>query len=178
MHRYASRPETAAVWSVFRATAPAPRLPWIDWPGPTGTGKISSTNSRSRYRMAALFSLSPLECIDTLAKLIPPPRRHLHRYHGVLAPNSPLRAAVTKSSPEVEPARGATDDSPSIRPGSSDDQAHTEQPSSTTRPLSCYLWMTLMARIYESFPLVCPLCAHPMRIVAFITENRTNVRTL
>jgi hypothetical protein len=30
----------------------------------------------------------------------PPPRRHRHRYHGVLAPNGPLRAAVT------EPGRG------------------------------------------------------------------------
>ena len=34
----------------------------------------------------ALF-LTPLELIDQLAALIPPPRRHRHRYHGVLAPN-------------------------------------------------------------------------------------------
>ena len=33
--------------------------------------------------------LTPLELIDHLAALIPPPRRHRHRhrYHGVLAPN-------------------------------------------------------------------------------------------
>ena len=30
-----------------------------------------------------------------LAVLIPPPRLHRHRYHGVLAPNSPLRGAAT-----------------------------------------------------------------------------------
>lgn len=39
--------------------------------------------------------LTPLELLDRLAALIPPPRRHRHRYVGVLAPNAPLRAAVT-----------------------------------------------------------------------------------
>ena len=39
--------------------------------------------------------LTPLELMDRLAALIPPPRRHRHRYYGVLAPNSPLRSAVT-----------------------------------------------------------------------------------
>jgi hypothetical protein len=39
--------------------------------------------------------LTPLELIERLAALIPPPRIHRHRYHGVLAPNAPLRAQVT-----------------------------------------------------------------------------------
>lgn len=39
--------------------------------------------------------LTPLELIDRIAALVPPPRIHRHRYFGVLAPNSPLRAAVT-----------------------------------------------------------------------------------
>jgi hypothetical protein len=38
--------------------------------------------------------LTPLELIERLAALIPPPRRHRHRYYGVLAPNAPLRAQV------------------------------------------------------------------------------------
>ncbi len=32
--------------------------------------------------------LSPLELIQRLAALIPPPGAHRHRYHGVLAPNA------------------------------------------------------------------------------------------
>jgi hypothetical protein len=53
---------------------------------------------------ATALSLTPLELTDHLAGLIPPPRRHRHRYHGVLAPNSPLRAAATASG------RDAADD--------------------------------------------------------------------
>jgi hypothetical protein len=45
--------------------------------------------------------LTPLELIARLAALVPPPRTHRHRYFGVLAPNSPQRAAA------VALARGA-----------------------------------------------------------------------
>jgi len=43
--------------------------------------------------------LTPLELLDHLAALVPPPRIHRHRYFGVLAPNSPLRTAVTALAP-------------------------------------------------------------------------------
>jgi hypothetical protein len=34
-----------------------------------------------------------------------------------------------------------------------------------------YLWAVLIARIYEVFPLLCPLCGGQMRLIAFITEG-------
>ena len=40
-----------------------------------------------------------------------------------------------------------------------------------------YLWAVLMARIYEVFPLLCPLCGGQMRIIAFIT-HRADVRLI
>ena len=43
--------------------------------------------------------LMPLQLLDRLAALVPPPRIHRHRYFGVLAPNSPLRTAVTALAP-------------------------------------------------------------------------------
>jgi hypothetical protein len=42
-----------------------------------------------------VLKLQPLELIDKLVALIPPPRRHRHRYHGVLAPNAPWREQIT-----------------------------------------------------------------------------------
>ena len=48
-------------------------------------------------------SLTPLERIDRLAALIPPPRLHRHRYQGMLAPSSPLRAATTACGREDGP---------------------------------------------------------------------------
>ena len=55
----------------------------------------SEPGSDKRGAKVDEITLTPLELIDRIAALVPPPRTHRHRYFGVLAPNSPLRAAVT-----------------------------------------------------------------------------------
>ena len=42
-----------------------------------------------------VVGLTPFEFLDWLTNLVPPPRKHRHRYHGVFAPNHKLRRAVT-----------------------------------------------------------------------------------
>ncbi len=81
--------------------------------------------------------LTPLEFIDHLAALIPPPRLHRHRYHGVLAPNSPLRAAVVAYGRDKE-GRGeaATPDAASTPTGE----------EKASRSPARYLWAMLLAR--------------------------------
>jgi len=50
------------------------------------------------------IKMSPLEFMQHLAALVPRPRLHLIRFHGVLAPNARLRAAIVPGPPEREPA--------------------------------------------------------------------------
>jgi hypothetical protein len=55
--------------------------------------------------------MSPLEFMQRLAALVPRPRLHLIRFHGVLAPNAKLRALVVPQEvPQVPetPAQQAT----------------------------------------------------------------------
>ena len=108
--------------------------------------------------------LTPLELIDKIAALIPPPRAHRHRYYGVLAPNAPMRAAVTALAPMPVivplPVEATADDAP------------------PHRAVSHYRWAMLLARIYEALPLVCPNCHAPMRIIAFITDADTVQKVL
>ncbi|MBK9022117.1 MAG: transposase [Sulfuritalea sp.] len=49
--------------------------------------------------LPAALVLTPLELIDKIAALMPPPRAHRHRYYGVLTPNAPLRSVVTAQAP-------------------------------------------------------------------------------
>ena len=49
--------------------------------------------------------MSPLEFMQRLAALVPRPRLHLIRFHGVLAPNAKLRAKVAPR-PREDPAQG------------------------------------------------------------------------
>jgi len=44
--------------------------------------------------------MSPLEFMQRLAALVPRPRLHLIRLHGVLAPNAKLRREIIPSPPE------------------------------------------------------------------------------
>jgi hypothetical protein len=46
--------------------------------------------------------LDPLELIEKLTLLIPPPRFHTLRFHGVLAPHAACRLAVIPARPEAE----------------------------------------------------------------------------
>lgn len=45
-----------------------------------------------------IMVLKPRELLHKLAQLIPPPRRHRHHYHGVLASNSPLRTQMATNA--------------------------------------------------------------------------------
>jgi hypothetical protein len=112
------------------------------------------------------LSLTPLELIDHLVALIPPPR--LHRYHGVLAPNAPLRLAAT--------AYGRDTDLTSPPPPPEVSPPAAAAPSS--RSPARYPWALLIARLFLTLPLVCPICGANMRIVAFITETAPVQRIL
>ena len=134
----------------------------------------SEPTSDKRGAKADELTLTPLELIDRIAALVPPPRTHRHRYFGVLAPNSPLRAAVTVLAqptalqPEsIETAQLAGGVPGVALPGNAAPPAPAHQP----KRVAHYLWAVLIARIYEVFPLVCPLCGGQMRIIAFITHS-------
>ncbi len=114
--------------------------------------------------------LTPLELIDRIAALVPRPRTHRHRYYGVLAPNAPLRAAVTALAPAAVASSGhLRPDGLPVPPAPT--SANSDEPRH--RAAARYLWAMLLARIYEAFPLACPICHAEMRIIAFINEAAT-----
>ena len=67
------------------------KTPWSD-----GTTHLPAPG----LRQAGLV-LSPLELIEKLAALVPPPRLNLVRYHGVLAPNAASRDRIVQGPQEV-----------------------------------------------------------------------------
>lgn len=162
---------------------------------PAGIGALSSPEARLVYRLPEpdvhgrqALRLTPLELLERLARLVPPPRLHRHRYHGVLAPNARLRSTVVSigrpmpdhvpqdvGSPPApdQPDRLVAPLSPSRQTEPSSTQAATPRSRS-----SRMLWAQLLARIYEVLPLLCPACGGEMRIVSFITLPSTVERIL
>ena len=78
----------------------------------------------------------------------------------MLAPNAPLREAVTAYARNAEPAQPS--------PSAAAAPAPANAPS--WRSPAHYLWAILLARLFESLPLTCPQCGADMRIIAFVTE--------
>ena len=133
------------------------------------TTHTSSTGFPNPHPTAApscdSLRLTPLELLERLAPLIPPPRLHRHRYHGVLAPNARLRAAVVAiGRSEVERAEALPPDLHPLQTGSGD-----LKPSRPANPARIR-WAVLLARIYGVLPLLCPGCGGQMKILAFLTD--------
>jgi len=118
--------------------------------------------------------LSALEFFDRLAKILPPPRIHRHRYHGVFAPTAPLRPLVTARAQEdnalaaqIPRPKLLLPATPSAQPPQPE-RADRQTPDATpTRPSR---WAVLLARIYEVFPLICPACQTPLTFIAVLTD--------
>ena len=97
--------------------------------------------------------LSPLELIEKLAALVPPPRLNLVRYHGVLAPNAASRDRIVPGPQEVL-AEGC---------------AHAEQ-ASIPRAVYRLPWARLLARVFRVDVTECPACGGKMKIIAALTD--------
>jgi len=96
------------------------------------------------------LTLTPLELIDHLAALIPPPRLHHHRYHGMLAPNAPLRLAATAYGRDADLTHPPPP--PEVSPPAA------TAPSARSPAHYLWVWAMLLARLFVALPLVCPHC--------------------
>ena len=130
-----------------------PRHKRGDWVGPSRARKSTRPGTNG------VVDLSPFEFLDRLAALIPPPRKHRHRYHGVFAPNHPLRPAVTAMAIGNVGNQGEAAD----RTDSTDEKACSHDTSRIA-------WAKLLARVGEAFPLACPNCGGDICLISFITQ--------
>ncbi len=132
------------------------------------------------------------ELLERLAPLIPPPRAHQVRYHGVLAPCASGRDRVVPAGAGARPTQtarsiafspesdggstGAADgrgDGETLVRGASDLLA--ERSESLARRIA---WADLLKRVFEVDALRCPACGERMRLIAAITDPSVARRIL
>jgi len=104
--------------------------------------------------------MSPLEFMQRLAALVPRPRLHLIRFHGVLAPNAKLRALVVPQESEQH-----TQAAPPAAP-----PAEGEATCAHRRPARLS-WAKLLKRVFEIDIEHCPNCGGELKIIAAILEQ-------
>jgi hypothetical protein len=114
---------------------------------------------RVKRRGAGLLVLEPLPFLRKLAALVPPPRAHLTRYHGVFGPAARLRTAVCPAPPVADPPQAAV--APAL-------VAPRARPEVRERRLD---WAALLQRVYATDVLACGKCGGRMRVMAFVTDH-------
>jgi hypothetical protein len=143
------------------------------------------TDGRLVYRMkrprgASLFLvLTPQELIARLATLVPPPRAHALRYHGVFAPNAKLRARIVPcpeassalSPPPSSPPPAPASPSPPRRPLPAHPPAEpSSRQRSGPRPRTRVPWAELLQKVFAVDVLACPRCDGRLEVIAYINE--------
>ena len=93
------------------------------------------------------------------AALVPRPRLHLIRFHGVLAPNAKLRSKIVPA-----PAERATE--------TASEDAH---PQGETPRMS---WARLLKQVFDIDLEHCPNCGRDLKIIAAIEDPAVIVKIL
>ncbi|MCE2692604.1 MAG: transposase, partial [Rubrivivax sp.] len=105
--------------------------------------------------------MSPLEFMQRLAALVPRPRLHLIRFHGVLAPNAKLRPRVVPQQPLAQAQAASEAAAP----------AECEVETVLARPHRIS-WARLLKRVFDIDMQHCPNCGGgELKIIAAILER-------
>jgi hypothetical protein len=114
----------------------------------------------TRHRGGSLFLLlTPDDLLAKLATLVPLPRVHALRYHGVFAPNSRARRRVVPPGAPNPPTANC-------RPTEA-------QPKTEPVPTRTYRvpWADLLKKVFTIDVLACPQCSGRMKLIAFIANE-------
>ena len=144
--------------------------------GRSGPGVRSGFLETPRTRFGGVFLASAQTAsqvaVSRLADLVPPPRKHRHRYHGVFAPNHRLRKAVTSLAMGNVGKRDPAATGGQAVSGHAAERCCDANQKSRSHDTSRIAWSRLMARVGEEYPFECPNCGGDIRLIAFITVRR------
>src|SRR3954463_12859139 len=101
-----------------------------------------------------ILILEPRELLRRMATLVPPPRAHLVRYHGVFVPASSWRSEVIPKLPEPAQRAACAGVAAATTP------THDARSASARRPPDSRIpWSDLLLRVFREDVLACPAAA-------------------
>jgi hypothetical protein len=127
----------------------------------TASGQVRYTLKTPYSDGTTHIVLEPLELMARLAALVPPPRMHLTRFHGVFAPHSKLRAAVTPAH------RGVGSKAVAAAPAKPITPRHVAMS-----------WAQRLKRVFGIEINTCTRCGGKLKVIASIEEPEVIAKIL
>ena len=102
------------------------------------------------------LKLTPMELMERLVALVPRPRVHLTRYHGVLGPHYKYRKQIVPKPPELKLVQ----------------DHEIIEPKQLELKKKNIPWARLLARVFGIDVETCSKCGGKMRIIAAIEDSK------
>lgn len=99
---------------------------------------------------------SPMELLEKLSAIVPKPRTHVTRYHGLFAPHSKHRNKIVKGKLIAKKVKEDTE------------EELPERPEKTKAKMS---WAKLMNRVFKRDVTECHFCRGKVKVVSAILEQ-------
>jgi hypothetical protein len=119
------------------------------------------------YTGQTALRLEPLAFLRRVLALVPPPRWHLTRYHGIFSSHHRLRPRLAALRPKPPPSRPAT-------PAPEPEVPPAEPVPQTKRPS----YARLLARVFSDDLGACSRCGGPLRLISCIEDPAAIVKIL
>jgi hypothetical protein len=127
---------------------------------------------KNNYDGASHVLLSPMELMEKLSAIVPPPYKHQVNYYGCLSSHSNLRplivpgeSAANKDETAAKKESPPTDEK---QEGANPDEMKKEKIKK-----SGYIdWQTLLKKVFKIDISVCPKCQGRMKVIAVINEKK------
>ena len=137
------------------------RLAWTD------DGQIAYRLKRPWHDSRSALVLEPIAFLPRLCGIIPPPRRHLVKYHGIFGPAAKLRGQLRRLVPVPDRDVSTCPDPSATQP---------MQSLSSVWPTRRVPWAELLKRVFADDVLLCP-CGGRRTVVAVVTDP-TSARSI
>jgi hypothetical protein len=102
------------------------------------------------------IKMTPMELMEKLSALVPRPRVHLTRFHGVLGPHYKYRKQIVPPGP------------PDLKIAGAKEAADSDKPPSAKR----ISWARLLKRVFDIDVTVCSACRGKVKIISAIEDPK------
>lgn len=128
-------------------------------------------NLKNGYDGATHILLSPMELLEKLSGIIPPPHRHQVTYYGCLSSRSSLRSLIILQGERLKKDETLFGTEAPVVERRPDEEKKCDDGAEKSKDSHYIDWAMLLKKVFEIDIAICPKCQGRLRIISVINEK-------